>query len=54
MDRSEPLGTIRVKPMTTLRGQEGEPHFSPDAEQVAFVLSRETDDNFNVYVKRID
>ena len=43
----------RVKPLTSLPGQEGQPSFSPDGKQVAFVWSGETDDNPDIYVKRI-
>jgi Tol biopolymer transport system component/DNA-binding winged helix-turn-helix (wHTH) protein len=53
MARADPTETARVKPLTSLPGQEGAPSFSPDGKQVALVWSGETGDNFDVYVKRI-
>ena len=50
---AEPTAPLRVKPLTSLRGQEGQPSFSPDGKQVAMIWSGEADDNFDVYVKRI-
>ena len=54
IDSSESKDAVRLKPLTTLRGQEGQPSFSPDGKQVALVWSGEGDDNFDVYIKRID
>ena len=45
--------TPRIKPLTSLPGQESQPCFSPDGKQIAFVWSGENDDNFDIYVKRI-
>ncbi len=53
MAPSEATDIPRVKPLTTLPGQEGQPCFSPDGKQVALVWSGETDDNVDIYVKRI-
>jgi Tol biopolymer transport system component/DNA-binding winged helix-turn-helix (wHTH) protein len=53
MDPAEPTETPRVKPLTSTPGQEGQPCFSPDGKQVAFVWNGETDNNFDIYVKRI-
>ena len=41
----------RVVPLTTLRGHELWPTFSPDGNQVAFAWSGEKDDNPDIYVK---
>jgi Tol biopolymer transport system component/DNA-binding winged helix-turn-helix (wHTH) protein len=53
MPPAEPTAPLRVKPLTSLPGQEGQPCFSPDGKQVAVIWSGEADDNFDVYVKRI-
>ena len=50
-DRSET--PMRVVPLTTLRGHESWPTFSPDGSQVAFVWGGEKDDNFDIYVKMV-
>ena len=43
---------MRVVPLTTLRGHESWPTFSPDGEQVAFAWRwREASDNADIYVK---
>jgi len=54
IDSSESKYAVRLKPLTTLRGQEGQPSFSPDGKQVALVWSGEADDNFDVYIKTLD
>jgi Tol biopolymer transport system component/DNA-binding winged helix-turn-helix (wHTH) protein len=54
IDSSESIDAVRLKPLTTLRGQEGQPSFSPDGKQVALVWSGEADDNFDVYIKTLD
>ncbi len=41
----------RVTPLTTLRGHESWPTFSPDGRQVAFQWSGESQDNADIYVK---
>jgi Tol biopolymer transport system component/DNA-binding winged helix-turn-helix (wHTH) protein len=38
-------------PLTTYRGNEEEPSFSPDGSQVAFEWDGEKQDNFDIYVK---
>jgi eukaryotic-like serine/threonine-protein kinase len=43
----------RVVQLTSMRGSEFYPSFSPDGEQVAFVWDGEKQDNFDVYVKMI-
>jgi serine/threonine protein kinase len=43
----------RVMPLTTLRGHESWPTFSPDGNQVAFQWSGESEDNADIYVKFI-
>jgi DNA-binding winged helix-turn-helix (wHTH) protein len=50
-DRSE--APMRVVPLTTLRGHESWPTFSPDGSQVAFA-GGERDDNFDIYVKMVE
>jgi Tol biopolymer transport system component/DNA-binding winged helix-turn-helix (wHTH) protein len=42
---------VRVKPLTTLPGQEGQASFSPDGKQVAFAWGGSTNDNYDIYVK---
>jgi dipeptidyl aminopeptidase/acylaminoacyl peptidase len=44
---------MRVVPLTTLRGHESWPTFSPDGSQVAFAWGGEKDDNFDIYVKMV-
>jgi eukaryotic-like serine/threonine-protein kinase len=41
----------RVVPLTTLRGHESWPTFSPDGSQVAFTWSGDNDENRDIYVK---
>ena len=50
---SESMDAVRLKPLTTLRGQEGQPSFSPDGTRLALAWSGEADDNFDVYIKTI-
>jgi DNA-binding winged helix-turn-helix (wHTH) protein len=50
---ADPISTPRVRPLTSLPGQESQPYFSPDGTQVAFVWSGEGGDNFDIYIKRI-
>jgi serine/threonine protein kinase/dipeptidyl aminopeptidase/acylaminoacyl peptidase len=42
---------LRVVPLTTLKGVEIQPSFSPDGTQVAFAWNGEAQDNFDIYVK---
>jgi Tol biopolymer transport system component/DNA-binding winged helix-turn-helix (wHTH) protein len=44
---------LRLVPLTTLTGQEGEPSFSPDGEQVAFAWNGAKQDNWDIYVTMI-
>jgi serine/threonine protein kinase/Tol biopolymer transport system component len=48
-----PGAAPRVIPLTTLRGPESWPTFSPDASHVAFVWGSEKGDNFDIYIKTI-
>jgi Tol biopolymer transport system component len=41
----------RVVPLTTLRGHESWPTFSPDGEQLAFTWGGDNDENADVYIK---
>jgi len=41
----------RVVPLTTLRGHESWPTFSPDGEQLAFTWGGDDDENADVYIK---
>ncbi len=43
----------RVVPLTTMRGVEGWPSFSPDGEQVAFVWGGEKSDNMDIYLTMV-
>jgi Tol biopolymer transport system component/DNA-binding winged helix-turn-helix (wHTH) protein len=45
---------MRVVPLTTLRGHELWPTFSPDGSQVAFAWGGEKGDNFDIYVKLVN
>jgi eukaryotic-like serine/threonine-protein kinase len=40
-------------PFTTYQGEEGEPSFSPDANQVAFSWNGVNQDNFDIYIKQV-
>jgi Tol biopolymer transport system component/DNA-binding winged helix-turn-helix (wHTH) protein len=51
--RTPPLPPIRVTPFTTLPGKEGQPCFSPDGNQIAFVWDGEQGNNQDIYVKLI-
>lgn len=47
-------GPIVVRPLTTLRGAEATPAFSPDGNTVAFSWDGPKEDNRDIYVKMID
>jgi len=49
---AEPV--VRVKPLTSLSGEESQPNFSPDGTRVVFVWGGSSNDNFDVYLKRLD
>jgi Tol biopolymer transport system component len=42
---------LRAVPFTTFPGQETEPSFSPDGNQIAFAWNGEKEDNWDIYVK---
>ena len=42
-----------MTPLTSSPGYEGQPCFSPDGKQVAFVGTGDTNDNLDIYVQRI-
>jgi Tol biopolymer transport system component/predicted Ser/Thr protein kinase len=42
---------MRVVPLTSYRGSEILPSFSPDGNQVAFSWNNETQDNYDIYIK---
>ncbi|MBK9166290.1 MAG: PD40 domain-containing protein [Bryobacterales bacterium] len=44
----------RVAPLTSYRGEERHPSFSPDGTQVAFAWSGEEGEIFDIYVKLVD
>jgi Tol biopolymer transport system component/DNA-binding winged helix-turn-helix (wHTH) protein len=50
---ANPTETVQVRPLTSSPGHESQPCFSPDGKQVAFVWDGATDDNYDIYVKRI-
>jgi len=41
----------KVVPLTSLKGSEIQPSFSPDGNQVAFAWNGEKEDNYDIYVK---
>ena len=45
------LREFHAVPLIALPGSESEPSFSPDGNQIAFSWNRETDENWNIYVK---
>ena len=49
----EPLEPLQPVPVTSYRGMEGWPTFSPDGNQVAFMWEGEQRDNWDIYVKLI-
>jgi Tol biopolymer transport system component len=51
--RPEPPMATRVRPLTTLPGQEIHPCYSPDGKQIAMVWSGENDDNRDIYVRPV-
>ncbi len=48
-----PEAALNAVPLTTYRGYQDQPSFSPDGNQVAFVWNGEKQDNFDIYVKMI-
>jgi len=48
------LSSPKTIPFTSFPGNESEPAFSPDGNQVAFVWDGENGDNYDIYVKVID
>ena len=44
----------KIVPVTSFPGEETQPAFSPDGNQIAFVWRNEKDDNADIYVKLID
>jgi len=47
------LPPLRAVPFTTFPGQETDPSFSPDGNQIAFAWNGEKEDNWDIYVKVI-
>ncbi len=45
---------LRVRKLTSFRGVETNPAFSPDGNQVAFCWNGEKQDNFDIYIQLID
>jgi Tol biopolymer transport system component len=48
-----PEQSLAAIPLTTYPGQERQPSFSPDGNQVAFSWNEDKQDNFDIYVKLI-
>jgi eukaryotic-like serine/threonine-protein kinase len=48
-----PEASLVAVPLTSYQGQERQPSFSPDGNQVAFSWNGEKQDNFDIYVKLI-
>jgi Tol biopolymer transport system component/DNA-binding winged helix-turn-helix (wHTH) protein len=51
--RSRAAPQLSPVPLTTYRGVETQPSFSPDGRYVAFAWNGEREDNFDIYVKQI-
>ena len=49
----QPLDSLIAVPLTSYPGQERQPCFSPDGNQVAFSWNGEKQDNFDIYVRLI-
>jgi Tol biopolymer transport system component/DNA-binding winged helix-turn-helix (wHTH) protein len=52
--RNGPVRLPEVTPLTTYRGIEREPAFSPDGKYVAFCWNGDDEANFDIYVKPLD
>ncbi len=48
---SSPPATLRAVPLTSYVGDERDPTFSPDGNQVAFSWNSENQDNYDIYVQ---
>jgi eukaryotic-like serine/threonine-protein kinase len=51
--REAPDAMLHAIPLTSFLGSQDWPSFSPDGDQVAFSWDGDTQDNFDIYVKRI-
>jgi len=51
--RPQPDMALRAVPLTSYRGYQEYPSFSPDGDQVAFSWDGEKQDNFDIYIKLI-
>ena len=51
--RSPALPPPKIVPFTAFRGNEMQPSFSPDGNQIAFVWDGEKEDNPDIYVKQL-
>jgi Tol biopolymer transport system component len=51
--RSQSYAPLEVTPLTTYRGSETSPSFSPDAKEVVFAWNGEHEDNWDIYRLRI-
>ncbi len=51
--RSHELPPPKIVPITAFRGNEMQPSFSPDGNQIAFVWDGEKEDNSDIYVKQL-
>jgi len=52
-DPPGPPGVPRIVPFTTLQGEEFNPAFSPDGNQIAFTWSGEDRENFDIYIQQV-
>ena len=50
---TKPERPMKIIPFTSLTGQENEPAFSPDGDNIAFSWNGENQDNYDIYVKSI-
>ncbi len=51
--KESPEAPLVPVPLTTYPGEEGQPSFSPNGNQVAFVWNGKNQDNYDIYIKEV-